>query len=123
MIAALALAGALAAVPECRDLAATPPSTDEPLVGTVQWTARLALLTWQVLLSPANGDNCAFYPTCSGYARRAVREHGAVRGAVMSFERINRNHAGWRYTPCTAHGRTYLYDPVSANDFWFREER
>lgn len=117
---ALLGAGLAAELPQCRDLAGEQPSAREPMVGTVQWTARLAFTAWRVVVSPANGANCKFYPTCSGYGARAVRRHGAVVGTIMAFERVNRNHDGWRYTPCLVGDRTYLYDPVSDNDFWFR---
>ncbi|MCB9762253.1 MAG: membrane protein insertion efficiency factor YidD [Alphaproteobacteria bacterium] len=93
------------------------------MVGTVRWTLTLAIRGWQLLASPANGSSCAFYPTCSGYGLQAVKRNGPVLGAIMAAERINRNHDGWRYTPCEVNGRTYLYDPVSDNDFWMRRRR
>jgi len=42
-------------------------------------------------ISPLFGPRCRYYPTCSAYAVRAVREHGALRGAVL---------AGWRLLRC-----------------------
>lgn len=126
MIGALLTSAALAAeLPACAELAEAErrPALDEPLVGTAQWTARLAFGAWRWFISPANGSSCAFYPTCSGYGAQAIRRHGPLLGAVMALERVNRNHDGWRYTPCLVGDRTYLYDPLSDNDFWLRDRR
>ena len=35
---------------------------------------------------------CRFAPTCSEYAAAAVREHGAIKGVVLSIKRIARCH-------------------------------
>jgi putative membrane protein insertion efficiency factor len=55
------------------------------------------LLIWllrgyQLLLSPMLGQNCRFYPTCSGYAIDALRSHGAARGSYLTFKRVSRCH-------------------------------
>lgn len=31
---------------------------------------------------------CRFHPTCSDYARQAIRRHGALVGAVLTFARL-----------------------------------
>ena len=36
------------------------------------------------------GGQCRFYPTCSAYAEEAVRNHGALRGTLMSIWRVAR---------------------------------
>jgi putative membrane protein insertion efficiency factor len=33
---------------------------------------------------------CRFHPTCSAYAREALRLHGAARGSLLSFLRLCR---------------------------------
>lgn len=120
MVVALMLSAAMAAVPQLPECApAGPPIEREPMVGTGRWTVRLALRTYQMLISPADGRGCAFFPSCSTYTRQAVHHHGAALGLVMGFERIQRNHAGWHYAPCRQDGYLLLRDPVSDNDWWF----
>ncbi len=58
------------------------------------------LYRWFV--SPLLGANCRYQPTCSAYALEAIEKHGALRGGVLSAQRICRCH------PWGAAG----YDPV-----------
>ena len=54
-------------------------------------------------LSPALGQRCRYYPTCSAYAEEAVREVGAFRGMILAV---------WRVLRCNPFSRGGL-DPVS----------
>ncbi len=45
---------------------------------------------------------CRFYPTCSHYAREALKRYGPLRGTYLAFNRILRCH------PFAAGG----YDPL-----------
>jgi uncharacterized protein len=62
------------------------------------------VLAYQRLISPLLPRRCKYEPTCSRYAVEAIREFGAVRGAIL---------ASWRLLRCNpwSHGG---YDPVSA---------
>ncbi len=64
----------------------------EGLITAYQWT-----------LSPILGPRCRFLPSCSDYAREAVREHGAVRGLWLGAWRLCRCHplggSGWDPVP------------------------
>jgi uncharacterized protein len=57
---------------------------------------------YQRLISPAFGQRCKYYPSCSEYAVQAVRSFGILRGLVL---------AGWRLLRCNpwSHGG---FDPV-----------
>jgi uncharacterized protein len=52
---------------------------------------------YQRFISPAFAPRCRYYPTCSEYAVRAIRELGPVRGTIL---------AAWRLLRCNpfSHG-------------------
>ena len=55
------------------------------------------LLLWlvrgyQLVISPMFGPSCRFYPTCSNYAMDAIREHGALKGAMLAAVRLAKCH-------------------------------
>ena len=65
----------------------------------------LALIRiWQYALSPLLPPSCRFEPSCSAYGAEAVRQHGALRGGLLTARRISRCH------PWGGSG----YDPVPA---------
>ncbi len=47
---------------------------------------------YQKFISPGLPNTCRFYPTCSEYSKRAVQEHGALKGAYLGIKRILRCH-------------------------------
>jgi len=51
------------------------------LIAIYQWT-----------LSPILGPRCRFLPSCSDYAREAVRSHGAIKGSWLALRRLGRCH-------------------------------
>jgi putative membrane protein insertion efficiency factor len=57
---------------------------------------------YQRVLSPAVGERCKYYPSCSEYAAQAIARFGILRGLVL---------AGWRLLRCNpwSHGG---FDPV-----------
>jgi uncharacterized protein len=57
---------------------------------------------YQSLISPALGQRCKYYPSCSEYAAQAIMEYGILRGLVLG---------GWRLLRCNpwSHGG---FDPV-----------
>ncbi len=46
---------------------------------------------YQLFVSPALGDHCKYYPSCSEYALQSVQRFGILRGLVL---------AGWRLLRC-----------------------
>lgn len=68
------------------------------------WPLILLVRIYQATLSPFLGGQCRYHPTCSHYAIQALKEHGAVKGAVLAARRIMRCH------PFAKGG----YDPVPA---------
>ena len=57
---------------------------------------------YQRVISPAFGNRCKYYPSCSEYAAQAVARFGILRGLAL---------AGWRLLRCNpwSHGG---FDPV-----------
>ncbi|MBV9684108.1 MAG: membrane protein insertion efficiency factor YidD [Solirubrobacterales bacterium] len=55
---------------------------------------RLALVVpirvYQRLLSPALGQRCKYYPSCSEYAAQAIDRFGILRGLVLAVWRLLR---------------------------------
>ena len=47
---------------------------------------------YQILLSPLLGANCRFHPTCSEYAKEAIKKPGSVKGLWLSLKRISKCH-------------------------------
>jgi hypothetical protein len=60
------------------------------------------IAVYQKAISPFLPAACRYTPTCSQYARDALRKHGTVKGSWLAVRRILRCH------PWGGHG----YDPV-----------
>ena len=52
-------------------------------------------------ISPLLGNRCRFVPSCSEYANQALEHHGAVRGSLLTLNRICKCHpwGGSGYDP------------------------
>ena len=57
---------------------------------------------YQRLISPAFGQRCRYYPSCSEYAVQSIRTFGILRGLILSV---------WRLLRCNPFSRGGL-DPV-----------
>jgi uncharacterized protein len=64
-----------------------------------------AVAAYRTFISPflwtIAGPACRFDPTCSQYARRALVEHGVIRGLWLTARRLMRCRplGGWGYDP------------------------
>jgi len=57
--------------------------------------AQLAVLVvrgYQLVVRPLLPPACRFLPSCSEYAKGALAEHGALRGAWLALRRLGRCH-------------------------------
>ncbi len=43
---------------------------------------------YQKAISPLIGPSCRYHPTCSNYAKIAIRKHGVFKGGILSIVRI-----------------------------------
>ena len=84
--------------------------TASPLLSLPARLAEGAVRAYQLLASPVLGSNCRFHPSCSDYARQALRRHGLLRGLGLALWRIARcnpwNAGGFDPVPepCGSHG-------------------
>lgn len=51
-----------------------------------------AVWAYRCTLGPLLGGQCRYWPTCSRYALDAYREHGPIRGTVLTAARLLRCH-------------------------------
>ena len=61
----------------------------------------LLIYLYQNLLSPILGPKCRYYPTCSQYAKEALKKFGPFKGLLISLIRISKCHpwGGKGYDP------------------------
>lgn len=65
------------------------------------------------LFSPVDGPSCPFHPTCSQYAKQALRMQGLMMGVLMSGDRLMRcNGSGHTLYPKTGPGGALSDPPV-----------
>lgn len=50
----------------------------------------LLVRAYQLLVSPAIGPVCRYYPSCSNYAMQSLERHGAVAGTYLAAARVLR---------------------------------
>jgi len=76
------------------------------------------------VISPVDGDRCPSYPTCAAYSKEAYQKHGALVGTLMTVDRLLHEADEPRFSPTVVvHGVGRIYDPVSANELWKREDK
>jgi len=64
---------------------------------------------YQLTVAPVLGPHCRYLPSCSDYAREAVRAHGPAYGSWLALRRVCRCHplggSGLDPVPPAAQGR------------------
>jgi len=75
------------------------PRTGASAVGLPARVVDALLWLYHVTISPLLGSSCRFAPSCSVYARDAVRRYGVMRGGWLAVRRLARCHprhpGGW----------------------------
>jgi putative membrane protein insertion efficiency factor len=70
-------------------------------VTTLRTIAVAPIRVYQRAISPALGNRCRYYPSCSEYAVQAIRSYGILRGLVLAAWRLLRcnplSHGGFDY--------------------------
>ena len=68
----------------------------------ISWLLCLPIVFYQTCISPYTPPSCRFTPTCSEYARQALKKHGPIKGLWLAV---------WRILRCNPWGGSG-YDPV-----------
>jgi putative membrane protein insertion efficiency factor len=68
----------------------------------VVWLLCLPIVFYQRCITPFTPPSCRFTPTCSQYAKEALRKHGPIKGLYLAV---------WRILRCNPWGGSG-YDPV-----------
>ncbi|MBP1538962.1 MAG: membrane protein insertion efficiency factor YidD [Prevotella sp.] len=68
----------------------------------IAWVLLLPIIFYQRFISPYTPPSCRFTPTCSEYAKEAIKKHGPVKGLGLAI---------WRILRCNPWGGSG-YDPV-----------
>ena len=72
------------------------PRRERAVCGAPQAAGHLLIRFFQVVISPQDGPNCRFHPTCSAYAAAAVERFGMFAGSLLAGDRVLRCNP---YTP------------------------
>ncbi|MDB5105716.1 MAG: hypothetical protein JWP91_3405 [Fibrobacteres bacterium] len=72
----------------------------------------LLLGFYQSGISPADGPTCGFSPTCSGFARDAIRGHGLAQGILMTGDRVMRCNGFDKSAYPLVGPERHFHDPV-----------
>ena len=72
------------------------------LSAAIGWVLCLPIVFYQKCISPFTPASCRFTPTCSEYAKQAIRKHGPIKGLGLAV---------WRILRCNPWGGSG-YDPV-----------
>jgi uncharacterized protein len=67
-----------------------PATAQRRVYGGPQAGAFFLIRLFQIAISPQDGPNCRFNPTCSSYGRQAVEMYGAFIGAMLAGDRLIR---------------------------------
>lgn len=67
----------------------------------MSWLLCLPIIFYQRCISPFTPPSCRFTPTCSEYARQAIKIYGPLKGMYLALKRLLRCHpwGGSGYDP------------------------
>ena len=76
---------------------------------------------YQQVISEVDGARSNMYPTGSDYARQVIKKHGVALGIVLTAERLLHEGNEGQVSPRIRKYEIWrIYDPVEANDWWWR---
>ena len=106
-----------------REAAAEPPRQGVLETSVPALAVRGALTAWHTVLTRADGPRSVMYPTASACLGQAVAKHGMLIGVMMTADRLLHEWDEQQRAPrIIKYGISRSYDPVEANDFWWRRD-
>lgn len=92
----------------------------EQVTGNSFWQESLlsGVRLFQIFISPADGDRCPMFPSCSHYAVEAIRTYGPWRGLIMTLDRLMRCGREGDYPLVQNQEKFFYYDPLGDNAIW-----
>lgn len=94
----------------------------DPAEGLGRVYAGQLVYFYQHILSRVMPSPCKMHPSCSVYSQHAITEHGVAIGVMMTADRLMHEGGEQEHAPRIWVGDELRYhDPVSRNDFWWRE--
>lgn len=83
-----------------------------PAPSTSSWVLNRFIRIFQIYISPQDGPNCRYSPTCSQYARISINQYGIIMGMIMGADRY------MRCNPFGSWGEDHPHD----NHIWSEKE-
>lgn len=81
------------------------------------------IIQFQRWISPVDGARCSMTPTCSHYARQALRKHGTLLGTFITVDRlIHEGDPIEQQHPVILGDFIRYADHLEDNDFWLRPQ-
>jgi putative component of membrane protein insertase Oxa1/YidC/SpoIIIJ protein YidD len=68
-----------------------PEETKEESGGIITSILSLTRKVYAFFISDVDGDNCPFYPSCSNFYVKSVKEEGIIKGTLMFADRFTRD--------------------------------
>jgi len=62
------------------------------LARTVVFFFQVLIRIYQGMISPFLPNSCRYSPTCSEYAKQALKKHGLIKGLRLTLRRIGSCH-------------------------------
>lgn len=86
-------------------------SSDDPSASSAAF--QLYIRLFQIFISPVDGRQCIFRPTCSQYARDAIKKYGFIKAYPLIMARLIRcNPTAYTHNTYERNEEGIPYDPV-----------
>ncbi len=95
-----------------------------PGMAPTKMIGELIVSFYRVAISPALGQRCSLYPSCSEYFLRASRKHGLLGFPIQADRFVREPGVVQSKKKPVVHGNIIKYaDPLSDHDFWLRSNK